>query len=321
MFFFPGTPKARARRVEFRIPISPTEKFFSLVRFHNFSLRRLNGARYRNARLVVVVGDHCDLDDVRRQNGWSDEFNVVWERVPDEIFQEFHWGGTANWRLSIPTDDADVIVLCDADTVLLRDIDPLLMEFPLENPSIRGHMAHLPPSPGATSVAPSTESSEFWPWLFDAFDIPWPAATYRYSTDARGLLPAVPAYFNLGFVALNAKALPLFASEIAEVTRRVTAVTDSFMRCQIAMTILAYRAGVDIATLPAAYNAANDIVHLAANGLSAEQIRVLHFLREDEINRAELQPYLIDKLLARSLANPANIALQNLVREYRESIR
>jgi hypothetical protein len=55
--------------------------------------------------------------------------------------------------------------------------------------------------------------------------------------------------------------------------------------------------------------------------LTAEQIRVLHFLREDEIDRSELQPHLIGKLLARSLTNPANIALQNLAREFRESLK
>jgi hypothetical protein len=310
-----------ARRVEFRIPISPTEKFFSLVRFYNFALRRLDSAGYREARLVIVVGDHCDLDLVRRENRWSEKSNVVWERVPDEIFDEFDWAGTANWRLGIPADDADIVVLSDADTVLLRDIDPLLMELPVETPAIRGHMAHLPPPLGTKSIAPPSEGVDFWPWLFGLLDIPWPAATYRYSMDADASLPTAPAYFNLGFVALNAQALTLFAPEIVETTRRVTAATDSLMRCQIALTLIAHRAGINIGTLPAAYNAANDTIHLNTNALTVEQIRVLHFLRENEIDRGELQLHLIDKLLARPLTNPANIALQSLAREFRESLK
>jgi hypothetical protein len=306
------------KRVEFRIPISPTGRFFSLVRFYNFALRRLDSPQYRDARLLVVVGDHCNLDAVRRENKWSENFNIAWERVPDEIFAEFHWAGTANWRLSIPADDADIIVLSDADTVLLRDIDPLLMEFPLEEPAVRGHMAHFPPP--LQSTAPSAAGREFWPWLFNVFDIPWPTNTYRYSMDIDGSLPVSPAYFNLGFVAVNAKALAVFASEILETTRRVTAATESFMRCQIAVTIIAHLAGMNIGTLPADYNAANDLGHLRPNGITADQIRVLHFLRTDEIDREELQPHLIDNLLSRSLTNPANIALQSLVREYRESL-
>jgi hypothetical protein len=309
------------KRIEFRIPISPTEKFFSLVRFFNFALRRLESPQYKNARLLVVVGDHCDLDLVRRDNKWSEDFNIGWERVPDEIFDEFHWAGTATWRLGISAGDADIIVLSDADTVLMRDIDPLVAEIPSEKPAVRGHMAHFPPPLGSGSAAPPTPSPEFWPWLFDLFDIPWAADTYRYSMDVDGTLPASPAYFNLGFVAMNAKALPVFASDIIETTRRVTAATDSLMRCQIAMTIVAHRASIDIGTLPAAYNAANDLVHLNENGLTADQIRVLHFLRLDEIEREELQSHLIDNLLSRPLTNPANIALQNLAREYRETLR
>jgi hypothetical protein len=309
------------KRIEFRIPISPTDKFFSLVRFYNFALRRLGSPQYRDARLLVVVGDHCNLDAVARENKWSENFNIVWQRVPDEIFDEFNWAGTANWRLSIPAGDADIIILSDADTVLLRDIDPLLAELSLGEPAVRGHMAHLPPPLGIKSTAPSSAGSEFWPWLFNLFDIPWPAATYRYSMDVNGSLPVSPAYFNLGFVALNTKALPIFAAEIKEVTRRVTAATDSLMRCQIATTIIAHRAAIDIGTLSAAYNAANDVGHLEPNGLTVDQIRVLHFLRTDEIDRAELQLCLIDGLLARRLTNPANIALQSLVREYRESLR
>lgn len=309
------------KRFEFRIPISPTARFFSLVRFYNFALRRINGAAYSNARLLVVVGDHCDLDAVRRENKWCESFNIAWEKVPDEVFDEFHWHGTANWRLNIPADDAEIIVLSDADTVLLRDIDPLLAGFPSREPAVRGHMAHLPPPLGPKSIAPSTVSPDFWPWLFKLFGVQWPVVTHRYSMDTNSSLPVCPAYFNLGFVALNAKAREIFASEIMETTRRIMAATGSRMRCQIAITIMAYRAGIDIDTLPAAYNAANDMVHLKLNGLTVDQIRVLHFLRDDEIDRNELQPDLIEGLLSRQLKNPANFALQQLVREYRNSLR
>ncbi|MGH6847334.1 MAG: hypothetical protein ACREC0_07815 [Methylocella sp.] len=309
------------KRIEFRIPISPTEKFYSLVRFYNFALRRLDSPQYRDARLLVAVGDHCNLDAVRRQNEWSEDFNIAWERVPDEISAEFHWAGTANWRMNIPSRDAEIIILSDADTVLLRDVNPMLIEFPLEEPAVRGHMAHLPPTVSKNNIAFSGADPKFWPWLFELFDIPWPTVTYRYSMDADESLPVSPAYFNLGFVAVNAKALAVFASEIVETTRRVTAATDSLMRCQIAITIIAYRAGIDIGTLPAAYNAANDLVHFSQNGLTTDQIRVLHFLRLDEIDRQELQPHLIDNLLYRRLTNPVNIALRNLAREYRESLK
>lgn len=122
---------------------------------------------------------------MRRQNSWSENFNVTWERVPDDIFEEFHYWGTANWRLNIPADDVDVVILSYADTVLLRDIDPLLDEFPLSTPTLCGHIAHLPPHQGRDNIAPPALSPEFWPWLFGAFEIPWPDRTYRYTMDLK----------------------------------------------------------------------------------------------------------------------------------------
>jgi hypothetical protein len=43
---------------------------------------------------------------------------------------------------------------------------------------------------------------------------------------------------------------------------------------------------------------------------------LIDFLRNDEIDRRELQPALIDDMLAHNLTNPANLAWQDLVREY-----
>jgi len=308
-------------RLEFRIPISPSERFFSQVRFFNFALRRLEAARYRNARITVVVGDQCDMDAVRRQNSWSENFNVTWERVPDDIFQEFHYWGTANWRLNIPVCDVDVVILSDADTVLLRDIDPLLDEFPLSKPTLCGHVAHLPPHQGHDNIAPPALSPEFWPWLFGAFEIPWPDRTYRYTMDLKAEWPVCPPYFNLGFLALNPEAVALLAVEIAETTRRLGRLTQSVMRCQLAMTLIAFRLGLNIRTLSTEYNASNHLDIMAHNGVKADRIRVLHYQVEDEIARDELQPALIDDMLSRVVTNPANIALQDLARAYRETLQ
>lgn len=305
------------KRLEFRVPISPTPGFFGQVRLFNYALRRL-GPRYRRAKLTVVVGDCCDIEQVRAENRWSEDHNVAWERVPDEICQEFGIWGTANWRLSLPAEDADVIILSDADTVLLRDIDPLISELPSDRPAVRGHMAHFPPPAGG--AAPSSRSSAFWPWLFDQFGIEWPSGTYRYSLDEALELPLAPAYFNLGFVATNASALTILSERIIGVERRIKALTESHMRCQIAVTLIAHQAGVDIGVLSAEYNAANDLKHLSLNRLEVADVRVLHYLRTDEIDRSLiLLPENIDEFTSRELANPANTALQTLVRSYWES--
>jgi hypothetical protein len=306
------------RCLDFRIPISPTRGFFAQVRLFNYALRRL-GPPYERAKMTIVVGDCCDIQSVRAENSWSEAHNIVWERVPDEVCQEFGIWGTANWRLSLPADDSDVVILSDADTVLLRDIDAVIAELPSGVPAVRGHMAHAPPRTGGTR--PEGRSPEFWPWLFDQFDIEWTCSTYPYSIDDAPEAQA-PAYFNLGFVVTNASALHILNERITEVERRIKTLTESPHRCQIAVTVIAHLSGFDIQVLPAAYNAANDLRHLSHNGLQVADIRVLHYLRENELDRSRiLLPENIDEFISRELRNPANVALQRLVRSYLEALK
>lgn len=308
------------KHVEFRIPISPSEGFYAQVRFFNFALRRL-GPPYDRARLRIIVGDFCNIDAVRRENIWSEDFNVVWERVPDEIFSEFGIWGTANWRLKLPAGDAEIICLSDADTVMLREIDPLLNGIPDREAAICGHMAHMPP-PSSGSEVPSGNSPEFWPWLFRHFNIDWPPEnTYCYSMDANGDWPRAPAYFNLGFIAMNAPALAICDAQIIEIERRIKHLTQSHMRCQIALTVIAHRAKMNIGVLSAAYNAANDLVHLSTSKLDPSDIRIIHYLRGDEINRSTIfTSDNLDDFLKRPLHNPVNQLLQRLGSEYRSTI-
>ncbi|KAB2952204.1 MAG: hypothetical protein F9K19_17905 [Rhizobiaceae bacterium] len=304
-------------RLEFRIPISPTVGFYSQVRAFEFGLRRL-GEPYSNALVSVIVGDNCDLEQVRADNSWSGD-RVVWHAVPSDIVDEFGVHGTADWRLAMPADGSDIVFLVDADTILVRDINPLLANMPLDRPAVRGHMAHFPPPASGISV-PASNSADFWPYLFKAFGkVPWPSYLESYSMDLGRTLPLSPAYFNLGFVALNVAAMASLGDRIFDFQRDFVRSVNSNMRCQIALTLLGYSAGFDIDCLPAPYNAANDPVHLACNYISADDIRVLHYLRGDEINRSSIfSDEGIAPFLARPLANPANRLLQGLAKEYWE---
>jgi hypothetical protein len=227
---------------------------------------------------------------------------------------EFGIHGTADWRLIPPAPSADLIVLCDADTVLLRDINPLLAAFPLDRPALGGHMAHAPP-PASGGELPDPRTGDFWPALFALFGARAADRLFDYSMDEGGRLPQAPAHFNLGFVALNPGALTALGSSIFDFQRAFIRKVDSHMRCQVALTLIAYKEGLDIDVLPAAYNAANDIAHLRRNYLSSADIRVLHYLRNDEIDRnVVLQDEFMDDFLARELHNPANRLLQSLAR-------
>jgi hypothetical protein len=305
----------RELRLEFRIPISPNPGFFAQVRAFDFALRRL-GRPYSTACLTVFVGDNCDIEAVRAANTWSGD-RVHWRDVPRAIFDEFGIHGTADWRWVPQAKDVDLVLLSDADTVLLRDIDPLLLSFPLDRAAVRGHMAHLPP-PSDGHALPSSDSVEYWPTLFGRFGAPWPDQLFSYSMDEGGRLPQAPAYFNLGFLACSPAALTIVGHQIFQLQRELMAALESYMRCQIAVCILSYKNGFDVGTLPAQYNAANDSLHMRNNYISDDDIRVLHYLRSDEIDRSRIfQASHIDEFLNMELENRANRRLQALALDYK----
>jgi hypothetical protein len=301
-------------KLEFRIPISPTAGFYSQVRVFDYALRRL-GPPYNHARINVYVGDDCDIEEVRRANAWSGP-HVEWGAVPREIVDEFGIHGTADWRLIPPSRDADLIILSDADTILLRDINPLLMAMPEDRPAIRGHMAHMPP-PSLGGELPHPSSKGYWPGLFTLFGAPWPDRLFAYSMDDTGQFPQIPAYFNLGFVALNPAGLSALGLHIFDFQREFSRVIECNMRCQIALSLIAYTQQIDIDALPATYNTANDLKHLECNYVSVEDIRVLHYLRTEEIDRSTIfQDEFIRAFVAQDLANPVNRALQAFAKIY-----
>ena len=301
-------------KIEFRIPISPTRGFYSQVRFFNFALRRL-GSPYDVAKLSIVVGDNCDIDAVQADNAWSKDENVEWHAVPNDIFTHYGIWGTANWRLMLPAGDADTIILSDADTVLAGRIDQLWPSLSGDEPVVAGHMAHFPPP--VSPPAPESSGPDFWPWLFDALDVPVAAFSQRYSMDGDGRFGLVPAYFNLGFIGLNPSALEIFSADIMNEEERILALTGSPMRCQLAITTIAYRSRMRIVALPAEYNLANDEWHISQNVADIGAVRVIHFLREGEMVRShDLLPENIQSFVARPLSNPANRRVQQLAREY-----
>ena len=299
-------------KLEFRIPISPTPGFFAQIRLFHFSLQQL-GPLYRNARLRIVVGDNCDLGVVIAANSWADGENIAWNAVPRGLFDVADIWATANWRLSIPAGDADVVILSDADTVLLRDIDPILADFDAAHAVVRGHVAHYPPP-----IAEGPAGPDYWAMLLSKYGANWNRPMVRYSMDIDNTLPLAPPYYNLGFVAMNPAALSEFGRDIHWTEEWLRKFHPSHMRCQIALTLIAAAQDMDAGYLPATYNAANDIAHFSASGMTPADVRVLHYLRETEFKRASfLLPGEIEAFLEREPEAIMNRELRELVRAWR----
>lgn len=302
-------------RPRFRIPISPTRGFFAQVKFFECALRRLNGV-YDEATLDVVVGGgDCRADSIVRENKWSVNKKVNWIIVPRGIFHHYGMHGTANWRFFPEMECDEVLILSDADTALLGDVDPLLADFPLHQPCIAGHMAHLPPPVAPHIRFPKATDFEFWPQLFSEFGAVFPEHLHRYSMDVHNQFPLAPPYFNLGFVAMNKRAVDIFRQQIFEFESVFNRLINSNMRCQIACTVIAHQYSMDVKVLPASYNAANDATHYHHNGLAPADVRVIHYLRDDEIDRSTIfLPENVGEFLRAALRNPINVELQKLTK-------
>ena len=317
----PSGQDARGASLEVRIPISPTRSFFHQVRFFEHALRSLGGA-YATALVRVVVGDDADMAEVRRRNAWSAGRPVEWIGVPGDIFARYGMWGTADWRLVLEP-VADLVVLADADTVWLRDIDPLRAAAGARGAGwAAGHMAHMPPPvPGDAGTLAGTDRAALWPVLLAAFGLEMPDALHPYSMDADGTFGRVPAYFNLGFVALTAPAARACGRRILPVQDRMLEVCPSLMRCQIALTLACLLERVEMRVLPAEYNAANDPAHAACNGVTPERVRVLHYLRRDEVERTRIVlPEHRAETRARRPANPLNRLLLDRVAGFVDSL-
>ena len=301
-------------QIEFRIPIAPTISFYNRVHFFCAALRRL-GRGNANTLVRVVVGDYADLDEVRRSNAWATQYNVQWHRVPDEVSAAHGYYGTSDFRYALPESTADLVVLADADTALVQPVAQDLAWMLCDEPCIAGHMAHIPP-PSTFLQRSDLEARDFWPLLFQEFSIPFPDELYRYSRDLAEEFPTAPAYYNLGFVALNRSALRIVKNAIFDVRERLNKIIQSEMRCQIALTLISYKHALERRNLPAIFNAANDEAYLRHNRVHPGDIKVLHYLRTNELDRdAFLTSGGRAIFLKANFHDPVNQLLQQIGRE------
>jgi hypothetical protein len=301
-------------RLEFRVPISPTVSFYRRTHLFCAALRRL-GPPYKDALVRVTVGDEAEIAEVIAANPWAADYPMEWHPVPAGIFREHHYFGTADYRYLLPAFRDGLVILMDADALVVKPFHEELAWMQDEAPAIAGHMAHS--SPPVKRAGEKVRGEEIWPFLFREFGIPWPEKLYPYSIGA-GLAP-VPAYFNLGFIALNRAALEIFRENIFETQRRLKSMIESEMRCQIACTLIAHAHRFRIVNLPATFNAANDSRHVAQNKVELDDIRVIHYLREAELSRESFLSWESrEAFLGLELKDPVNRLLQNVIRELRD---
>ncbi len=265
---------------EFRIPILPHASFFSNVKLAALSLAAL-GDNYAVAPVRVSVGDHADRDAVIAANSWSQNYPVEWRMVPIEVSDAEFSSGLD--RYAMPT-SSDVVILIDADACLLRPIDELVEQLCMaQRPTIAGMQAHFPPFKDRAT------SEVQWRSLLTKCGFPDIALERGYSMSPPEVSGLCPAYFNYGFVAFNATAFERIRPLIAGYTHKLLALLAGtqqiYFTAQLALTLAILETGVDVLELGPEYNCPNSDEMLAHGLRAADDVRVMHYLRNSVFDR------------------------------------
>jgi hypothetical protein len=121
-----------------------------------------------------------------------------------------------------------------------------------------------------------------------------------------------PAYLNLGMLAAPATTMRRLGTVMYESMAAVDRYVESHFRCQLAVTLAIARTDCAWSALPVQWNFPNDERFRARFPDDAADIRVLHYLRDDEVDRAVEfgSPEGVADLLARRDLSPVNELLR-----------
>jgi hypothetical protein len=283
----PVLPRGRsggvmARRLEIRIPISPTDDYFNRIHLIAHAVRSLGGD-YADTHIRVTVGADAPARDLHKDLPWSKKLGIEWKWIQGDEFTE--WRATAHpyiatmmERFRPPFNAANVLML-DADVVAMQPFDEWL-SLVERQPGIAGVMAH---------VAPFGDTAGAWNLLFQKQGLTPPAFTYEHS--GWGLMDNDPArrygppYYNTGVLLAPAALLEKLYEPYMKALWSVRATLDSYFFEQIALTLALYSADIPFHVSPVRYNFPNQQAFDQRYPEELAHIRFLHFLRTDIVKR------------------------------------
>ncbi len=282
--FAASSRSARRRRralppCEIHVPISPTPSFITRVRYLAASVRCFGGA-LREAPVIVTVGGDQPVD-LERRHPWSAALGVEWRWVPEPAWRKHSSAATALQRFCYEI-DAPAALMLDSDTLFAAPIDELLPAV-TDSETVCGVPAH---------VSPFTEAERgqaLWGEVFREAGLPEPEMICEHSGwEAMESDPArrfCPPYFNFGMVLVSRDLAARLGETIVSEMESVQRVLDTVFRCQLALTLAIARSGARWWELPLRFNFPNDLSFMTRNGTELEDVRIVHYLREDELSR------------------------------------
>lgn len=290
-----------ALKLDFLIPASPHDGFYSQIAFFRLALDQLGGI-YKEARLVAVFGDDRPRPLPARWAPFFDRIDVEWADPKEFKRRGYFAQGLRRFEVFRP--DADLVILCDADTVLMRGLGWLIAEMVLR-PALAGVIAHFHfPWENGTGNAASD-----WQCLAGIVLGREIALPYFYSLTEAGEQQRCPFCINYGFFAGPASMLRTFYRCYLDMLPAVHAVLKNYFAGQVALALAAEDLGLPMLALPMRYNFPNDPLADDRYHLEKHIIILFHYLRTAKFDRQIIftNPKDFDLFLSRRLTGSNHI--------------
>lgn len=307
----------RLPSVEFHVPISPNENFFTMSHYLAASLRRRGGWLARSP-VVITVGADCSPYDLYDENPWSRRYPIRWVWVNRDLFREKTFFATALERFRADF-ASDVVIMLDADLLVVGDLSDLVRQV-TETRALYGLIAHVSPfllPAGATS----RPNSAWWEELFLRSALGQPEYSCQHTgwglmfSDAN--YRACPPYFNFGVLAAPAEVMRRLGKVLYDEMANVETVLDTIFKCQLGLTLAVTRLGIPWRELSPRYNFPNYSSFWSAYPDEGKDLRILHYLGREEGFRKNTDMAGIEaarSFLLREELPPVNARLQSELR-------
>ena len=264
-------------KLDFIIPASPNDAFFSQAAMFRLALDSLGGA-YRDARLVVVFGDAVQTPVPEAWRPHFERIDVEWA-LP-EVFARDGYRAQCDRRFEVIRPDADLVVLCDADTLPLRPFGPDVLDLARRD-AIGGVIAHYHFPWKGTSGDSLTD------WNLIAREVIGTGieTPYRYILLDPERPGACPFYINLGLLVGSPTSLSRLNESCKEIRPKVKVIIDNYFDAQVTLALATACSNLNTAALPARYNYPNDPVADKMYPSELSDIRLIHYLRTELFDR------------------------------------
>lgn len=274
--------------LEIHVPISPTDHFFTMIRFLAASLRA-NGGALSTTPIIVTVGEDCEPFDLYAAQPWSIGYPIKWIWLARDRYREKIYYATAIERFSYNF-ESDLVLMLDADTIVMRPFDDLVRRI-VQEKCFGGFIAHVSPFMVHNQQNPhqTIANKQWWQQLFNP--TPLTENDYRFEHTGWNVMfndPAYrfcPPYFNLGFLIAPTEQMRKIGAIIDETMAQVDKTLTTVYKCQLALTLALCRLEIPIIPLAARYNYPNINGFKSAYPQDFSDIRIFHYLASDQINK------------------------------------